>query len=209
MKGKRNVPSKQQKHSLKVSFHQNPCKKSFQLCKVCVQWFCFIWCICIAELHIMNSLYVTCTSKDLIHVQCCARRGLQTHFCVQCDVTGFWGMLLIHVIYQNDQQRLLFNLITRTSSHMTVTWEKMAVIEAGSRVNFSIGISTNRGKQLSYFSRNISTWSSNYRTHHRLSATCRSWNTQQKGCFGGAPALASANGQGRENSSQISQPIPK
>ena len=56
-------------------------------------------------------------------------------------------------------------------------------------------------------SRNTSTWSSMYGPHHRLSAGSCSWNMQQKGCFGGAPALASTYGQEREGNSLISHAL--
>ena len=85
----------------------------------------------------------------------------------------------------------------------------MAVMDAGSRVNVSISISTNTRIQLPDCSKDISTRGSNHGSHHRRSAGSRSWNTEQKGCFEGAPALASAFWQERENSSQISQLIPK
>ena len=121
----------------------------------------------------------------------------------------FWCMLLVHIIYQNDLQRLLINLIPTTWSHMTVTWDNMAVNEPDSSVNFSISISTNTGKQLPHSCRDISTWRSNFWPHHRRSVGSRFWNTQQNSCFGGASALASAYGHERENSSQISPYTPQ
>ena len=85
----------------------------------------------------------------------------------------------------------------------------MAVNEADSSVNFSITISTKKGKQLSHCCRDISSWRSNCAPHQRSSIVSRFWNTQQNSCFGGAPALASAYGQRRENRSQISPCTPQ
>ena len=121
-------------------------------------------------------------------------------------------MLLLHVICQNYQQILLINLIPSTLSHMIVTWHNMVVNEADSSINFSITISTRKGRQLSYCCRDVSGWRSNCTPHQRSSIVSGSWNTQQNSCFGGhagAPALASANGQGREKSSQISLCTPQ
>ena len=47
-------------------------------------------------------------------------------------------------------------------------------MDAGSRVNVSIGISTNTRIQLPDCSKDISTWGSNHGSHHRLSAGSRS-----------------------------------
>ena len=66
----------------------------------------------------------------------------------------------------------------------------MAVMDAGSRANVSIGISTATKIQLPVCSKDISTGGSNYGFQHRRSPGSRSWNTEQKGCFGGALALA-------------------
>ena len=71
----------------------------------------------------------------------------------------------------------------------------MAVNKADSSVNFRITISTRKGKQLSHCCRDISSWRSNCGPHQRSSIGCRSWNTQQNSCFGGAPALGSAYGK--------------
>ena len=65
----------------------------------------------------------------------------------------------------------------------------MAVNKADSSVNFSITISTRKGKQLSHCCRDIFSWRSNCGLHQRSSIGCRSWNMQQNSCFGGAPTL--------------------
>ena len=85
----------------------------------------------------------------------------------------------------------------------------MAVNKADLSVNFRITISTRKGKQLSHCCRDISSWRSNCGPHQRSSIGCRSWNTQQNSCFGGAPALGSAYARERENSSQNSPCTPQ
>ena len=111
-----------------------------------------------------------------------------------CSMSFFW--VLVHAIG-----------ISKWSTNTTDQYDNY--IKSRDSHNFSIGISTNTGKQLPHSCRGISTWWSNFGPHHRRSVGSRFWNTQRNSCFGGASALALAYGHERENSSQISPYKPQ
>ena len=76
----------------------------------------------------------------------------------------------------------------------------MAVMDAGSKVNVSIGISTNTGIELPDSSKNMSTRGSNYGSHHHLSAGNHSWEYIAKGLFwrGSRVSIGIWTGKGKQ-----------